>query len=129
MEMTRLWRSRALREVGYDAATRTLRIDFLNGGRYEYLDVGPEVYEGMIHSAHRGPNGAKRCWGTSTAGSTERAGAPVRIGRGHRDRGQAEITAEESQALHGVGMPATVTLIRSRWNSSSAPSSVSGTVL
>ena len=83
--MTRLWRSRALREVGYDAATRTLRIDFLNGGRYEYLDVGPEVYEGMIHSAHRGPNGAKRCWGTSTAGSTERAGAPVRIGRGHRD--------------------------------------------
>ncbi len=52
MEMTRLWRSKALREVGYDAATRTLRVDFLNGGRCKYLDVGPEVYEGLIHSAH-----------------------------------------------------------------------------
>ncbi len=52
MEMTRLWRSKALREVATTLATRTLRVDFLNGGRYEYLDVGPEVYEGMIHSAH-----------------------------------------------------------------------------
>ncbi len=43
MEMVRLWRSKALREVGYDAESRTLRVDFLSGGSYEYLDVGPEV--------------------------------------------------------------------------------------
>ena len=52
MEMTRLWRSKALREVGYDHESRTLRVDFLHGGRYEYLDVGPDVYEGLTHSAH-----------------------------------------------------------------------------
>lgn len=52
MEMVRLWRSKALREVGYDAESRTLRVDFLSGGRYEYLDVGPEVFEGLTASAH-----------------------------------------------------------------------------
>ena len=52
MEMTRLWRSKALREVGYDVASRVLRVEFLSGGRYDYLDVGPEVYDGLIHSEH-----------------------------------------------------------------------------
>lgn len=52
MEMVRLWRSKALREVGYDAESRTLRVDFVSGGRYEYLDVGPEVFEGLVHSDH-----------------------------------------------------------------------------
>lgn len=52
MEMSRLWRSKALREVGYDAGSRTLRVDFINGGSYEYLDVDPEVYEGLISSGH-----------------------------------------------------------------------------
>lgn len=50
--MVRLWRSKALREVGYDAESRTLRVDLLGGGSYEYLDVGPEVYDGLIHSGH-----------------------------------------------------------------------------
>ena len=30
MEMTRLWRSKARREVGYDAESRTLRVAFLS---------------------------------------------------------------------------------------------------
>lgn len=50
--MIRLWRSKALREVGYDAESRLLRVVFLSGGRYEYLDVEPEVFEGLTQSAH-----------------------------------------------------------------------------
>lgn len=45
-------RSRALDEVGYDAATRTLRVRFRHGGLYDYLDVPPEVFEGLVESAH-----------------------------------------------------------------------------
>ncbi len=52
MDMVRVWTSKALREVGYDAESRTLRVDFRNGGRYDYLDVDPEVFEGLTHSAH-----------------------------------------------------------------------------
>lgn len=52
MEMSRLWRSKALREVGYDAGSRTLRVDFINGGSYEYVDVDPEIYEGLLGSGH-----------------------------------------------------------------------------
>lgn len=45
-------RSRALEEAGYDAATRTLRVRFRHGGLYDYLDVPPEVFAGLLESAH-----------------------------------------------------------------------------
>lgn len=44
-------RSRALEEVGYDPATRTLRVRFRHGGLYDYLDPR-EVFEGLLDSAH-----------------------------------------------------------------------------
>lgn len=47
MEMTRLWTSKAVSEIGYDADSRTLRLVFRSGGRYDYLDVDPEVYQGL----------------------------------------------------------------------------------
>ncbi len=50
--MTPLPRSRALAEAGYDASTRTLRVRFRSGGRYDYLDVAPEVFDGLIRSEH-----------------------------------------------------------------------------
>lgn len=50
--MTPMRRSKALEEAGYDDATRTLRVRFRHGGSYDYLDVGPEVFEGLLISAH-----------------------------------------------------------------------------
>lgn len=52
VEMAPLRRSRALQEIGYDAATRTLRVRFRHGGLYDYLDVPPEVFHGLVHSTH-----------------------------------------------------------------------------
>ena len=52
MEMTRLWTSKAVSEIGYDADSRTLRLIFRSGGGYDYLDVDPEVNQGLTHSAH-----------------------------------------------------------------------------
>lgn len=45
-------RSRAVEELGYDAASRSLRIHFRGGGTYDYLDVPPEVYAELLISAH-----------------------------------------------------------------------------
>ena len=45
-------RSKALASVGYDAATRTLRVRFRHGGLYDYLDVPAEVFEALTSSAH-----------------------------------------------------------------------------
>lgn len=45
-------RSRALSDVGYDGGTRTLRVRFRHGGRYDYLDVPEHVYDGLRRSAH-----------------------------------------------------------------------------
>jgi len=39
--------SGAVRAVGYDAASRTMRVAFRGGGTYDYLDVDPAVYERM----------------------------------------------------------------------------------
>ncbi len=44
--MIRLWKSKPLLEADYKAERRTLRVEFRNGGRYEHLDVDPEVFEG-----------------------------------------------------------------------------------
>lgn len=52
MRMRPMRHSRALAEVGFDEETRTLRVRFRHGGVYDYLDVAPEVFEGLIAAAH-----------------------------------------------------------------------------
>lgn len=39
--------SEAVAAVGYDAATRTMRVEFRGGGVYDYLDVAPELFAEM----------------------------------------------------------------------------------
>ncbi|HVX53380.1 KTSC domain-containing protein [Nocardioides sp.] len=52
MEMVALHRSRAVAEVGYDPDRRALRVRFRHGGLYEYRAVPPEVFLGLLDSAH-----------------------------------------------------------------------------
>lgn len=42
--------SNSLAAVGYDSTTRTLRVNFRNGGLYDYYEVAREVYEGLLAS-------------------------------------------------------------------------------
>ena len=50
--MHALPRSRAVEELGYDPASRRLRIHFRGGGSYDYLDVPAEIFAGLLASAH-----------------------------------------------------------------------------
>src|SRR5262245_39753474 len=52
VEMQPLPRSRAVEELGYDPASRSLRVRFRNGGLYDYLDVPAEIFAGLLTSAH-----------------------------------------------------------------------------
>ncbi|GAA1540687.1 KTSC domain-containing protein [Nocardioides humi] len=52
VEMQQLRRSKALQEIGYDAGARVLRVRFRHGGLYDYLDVAPEVFLGLLDSPH-----------------------------------------------------------------------------
>ena len=42
--------SSALATVGYSKKLRALEIEFRNGAIYRYLDVAPDVYEGLLHA-------------------------------------------------------------------------------
>jgi hypothetical protein len=44
--------SQALEQVGYDEATRVLRVCFRTGGRYDYLDVPRRVFDGLLDAEH-----------------------------------------------------------------------------
>ena len=44
--------SEALAAIGYDAAARTLRLRFEHGGLYDYFDVPPHVYQGLLTDEH-----------------------------------------------------------------------------
>jgi KTSC domain-containing protein len=46
--------SSMLRGVGYDSETRTLEIEFTSGQVYEYHDVPPEVYAGLLRAESLG---------------------------------------------------------------------------
>jgi lysyl-tRNA synthetase class 2 len=46
--------SSVVRRYSYDPATRRLRIEFQHGAVYDYLDVPPEVYEGMKAAPSKG---------------------------------------------------------------------------
>jgi hypothetical protein len=52
VEMQALHRSKALDAVGYDARSGTLRVRFRSGGLYDYDGVPPEVFLGLLESAH-----------------------------------------------------------------------------
>lgn len=40
--------SEAVRAVGYEPASRTLRVAFRDGGIYEYFDVDPALFEALL---------------------------------------------------------------------------------
>ncbi|AUF96919.1 KTSC domain-containing protein [Pseudomonas sp. 02C 26] len=43
-------RSSAITAVGYDAATRRMKIAFKQGRTYDYCGVPSEVYQGLINA-------------------------------------------------------------------------------
>ncbi len=43
-----------LRAVGYDPDTRTLEVEFLNGGLYSYSGVPASVYAGLMSASSHG---------------------------------------------------------------------------
>ncbi len=43
-----------LASVGYDATSRTLRIEFINRGVYEYHDVPEAEYQGLMNASSKG---------------------------------------------------------------------------
>jgi len=47
-------RSSALRSVGYDQEQRVLEIEFTNGTVYQYFDVSPDVYRGLMAAESHG---------------------------------------------------------------------------
>ena len=40
--------------VGYDAASETLEVEFLNGTRYQYYGVSQGLYDQMMQEASKG---------------------------------------------------------------------------
>jgi hypothetical protein len=52
VDLRSLRRSKALESAGDDPDTRTLRVQFRRGKLYDYAGVAPEVFEGLITSAH-----------------------------------------------------------------------------
>lgn len=46
--------SSALVSVGYDAATRTLEVEFVSAEVYRYLDVSPEQAAGLLWAESKG---------------------------------------------------------------------------
>lgn len=43
-----------LASIGYDGATRTLEIEFLNGSVYQYFAVPQHLYEGLMAASSHG---------------------------------------------------------------------------
>ncbi|HEU0054487.1 MAG TPA: KTSC domain-containing protein [Longimicrobium sp.] len=46
--------SSSIASIGYDPATRTLEVEFVNGGLYHYLDVPVEELERFVTSGSLG---------------------------------------------------------------------------
>ena len=47
-------RSTVMRSVEYDATSRTLRIEFVNGNEYSYFGVSPAIAHGLISAESKG---------------------------------------------------------------------------
>jgi hypothetical protein len=43
-----------LKSVGYDPETKTLEIEFLNGGLYQYDNVPESIYNGLMSASSHG---------------------------------------------------------------------------
>jgi hypothetical protein len=43
-----------LRSVGYDPGTLTLEVEFQDGAIYQYLQVPPAIYAGLMCAASKG---------------------------------------------------------------------------
>jgi len=43
-----------LATIGYDSATETLEVEFLNGSIYEYRNVSQSVYDGLMSASSHG---------------------------------------------------------------------------
>ena len=43
-----------LKSIGYDPTTRTLEIEFLNGGLCQYSGIPDSVYQGLISASSHG---------------------------------------------------------------------------
>jgi KTSC domain len=43
-----------LASIGYDPVTQTLEVEFLHGGVYQYSDVSPSVYDGLMEAESHG---------------------------------------------------------------------------
>jgi len=41
--------SENVRAVGYDAVSRTLRVEFRSGGTYDYFNVDESLYRQLLH--------------------------------------------------------------------------------
>jgi hypothetical protein len=46
--------SSAIRSAGYDPATKTMEVEFHSGGTYEWPNVAPEHFYGLINSTSAG---------------------------------------------------------------------------
>lgn len=40
--------------IGYDVASQTLEVEFLNGGVYQYFGVPQNVYQGLMNASSHG---------------------------------------------------------------------------
>ena len=43
-----------LRSIGYDASTKTLEVEFVDGGIYQYADVSAQVYAELMAATSHG---------------------------------------------------------------------------
>jgi hypothetical protein len=43
-----------LSAIGYDESSRTLRVEFRNGGTYDYYDVPQSEFDGLRNAASHG---------------------------------------------------------------------------
>ena len=46
--------SSSIAAAGYDAGGRMLRVRFVGGGTYDYLDVPSEVFSGLLEAPSKG---------------------------------------------------------------------------
>lgn len=55
----KLVRSSNIKSIGYDEETKTLEVEFTNGGIYQYKEVPKEIYEGFSKTESIGSYFAK----------------------------------------------------------------------
>jgi KTSC domain len=54
MKMVRVLNSSAVRSVGYDAASRLLKITFVQGHTYDFCGVPLHIYGGLLAARSKG---------------------------------------------------------------------------